>query len=264
VNRNRARRPDECIYLDGQHPFILGTGKWKQMDPPQVLRSVFSCPAATMKSTAEAAGCSNRHMTDLLYMCAHILHERQLTAVGHMLPTKEARRWLALQVMLDESQFKIVPADHEGCGVEGVSVMGVYGHAVWSFGAQDNQDQACEDELVLKPLALAAASAACVWAAFERLLPEGLWRLVCGHSRHWMASINLGADHASSNVKLARAIELRAPDNVICLHGFCKQHASGLCVAGVVKYFNVLCPAFCVAKVFRRDVFLQAAPLGCP
>jgi len=203
------------------------------MDPSQALRSVFSCPAATMKSTAEAAGCSNRHMTDLLYMCAHILHERQLTAVGHMLSTKEARRWLALQVMLDESQFKIMPADHEGCGLEGVSVMGVHGHVVWSFGAQDNQDQVCEDELVLKPLALAAASAACMWAALERLLPEGLWRLVCGHSGHWVASVNLGADHAKSNVKLARAIELRAPDSVICLHGFANSTPQDCALRGL-------------------------------
>ena len=76
------------------------------MDPSQVLRSVFSCPAATMKSTAEAAGCPSRHTTDLLCMCARILHERRLKAVGRMLSTKEARRWLALQVMADESQFK--------------------------------------------------------------------------------------------------------------------------------------------------------------
>ena len=137
--------------------------------------------------------------------------------------------------------------------------MGVHGHVVWSFGTQGNQDTVCEDERVLKPLAVAAASAACVWAALERLLPEGLWRLACGRSRHWMASINLGADHAKLSIKLARAIELRAPDNAICLHGFCKQHASGLFVAGVVKYFNVLCPAFCVAKVFRRDVFTSGS-----
>ena len=128
-----------------------------------------------MQSMAEAAGCSSRHMKDLLYMCAHILHERQSTALRRMLSTKEARRWLVLQVMLDESQFKITPADHEGGGVEGVSVMDVHGHAVWSFGAQDNQDQVCEDELVRKPLALAAASAACMWAALGRLLPAGLW-----------------------------------------------------------------------------------------
>ena len=56
-----------------------------------------------------------------------------------------------LQIMLDESQLKIAPADHEGCGVEGVSAMGVHGHVVWNFGSQDNQDQVCEDELVLKP-----------------------------------------------------------------------------------------------------------------
>ena len=66
ANRNRARRPDGCVYLNGQRPFIPGTGKWKQMDPSQVLRSAFSCSAATMKSIAEAAGCPNRHMTDLL------------------------------------------------------------------------------------------------------------------------------------------------------------------------------------------------------
>ena len=257
LNQNRARRPDETIHLNGQRPSIPGAGKWKQMDASQVLRSVFSCPAGTMKSTAEAAGCSNRHMTDLLYMCAHMLHQRQLQAVGHMLSTEEARRWFVLQVMFDESQFRVTPADHEGRATEAVSVMGAHGHVVWSFGVHHNQDQVCEDELVLNPLALTEASAACMWAALERLLPQELWRLVSGHSRHWMASINLGADHAKANVKLARAIEFQAPDNVICLHGFCKQHASGLCIAGAVKYFDVLCPAFCVAKLFRRDVFYR-------
>lgn len=72
-----------------------------------------------------------------------------------------------------------------------------------------------------------------------------------------MGCLNLGADHARSNVKLMAELQKRAPPNVITVLGFCKQHASGLAISAVIRYLGIMCPTFCVAKLFRRDGFYR-------
>ena len=44
-------------------------------------------------------------------------------------------------------------------------------------------------------------------------------------------------------------------DNVVILPGLCKQHASGLCMAPLVKSLGIASPAFCISKQLRQDKF---------
>ena len=73
----------------------------------------------------------------------------------------------------------------------------------------------------------------------------------------WMGSLNLGSDHAKSNLRVMAELERRAPPNVLTPVGLCKQHAAGLCIGSVVKELDVLCPAYCAAKLCRRDSFYR-------
>ena len=40
-NRTRVRRADELIDLSTKRPRVSGSGRWKQLDPRQVLRTTF-------------------------------------------------------------------------------------------------------------------------------------------------------------------------------------------------------------------------------
>ena len=67
--------------------------------------------------------------------------------------------------------------------------------------------------------------------------------------------VSTGCDHAASNLRLVAHLCARLPPNVLHMPGFCKQHASGLCLSTLTKSFGIASPAFCVSKLFRNDKF---------
>lgn len=137
---------------------------------PQVLRTCFASPASTMVALASDVDCSARYVTDLLFMCAQILLERQsdgCKAVASSLP--QGQGYWILTLLWDETQFRLVPAG-ERTGSDGVPVMAMHGHVAW-----DNGETRGEDDLVLCPVALDAASASCFYAGLKKSMPEAWW-----------------------------------------------------------------------------------------
>ena len=261
-NRTRVRGADELIDLSTKRPRVSGSGRWKQLDPRQVLRTTFASPASTLKSLAHEVDSSSRYVTDLLFMCAQMLKDRARLAVDSTLTSVGVNQWVVLQVMWDETQFRLLPSGERGAP-EGVSVLAAHGHLMWS--SESGREPPQEDELVIRPCAMANPAVACMWSALLQILPSSVWGLLSSSAhlaRPWVASLNLGADHAKANLRLIAEIQNRAPPNVITPHGLCKQHASGLCIGVVVKHLNIICPAFCVAKLFRRGNFSRRFQVG--
>ena len=67
--------------------------------------------------------------------------------------------------------------------------------------------------------------------------------------------LNFGCGHAAANLKLVAHIMNLACDKVWCLSGCCQQHATGLCLAPLVKLLNSCCPCYRIDKLFRSECF---------
>ena len=65
----------------------------------------------------------------------------------------------------------------------------------------------------------------------------------------------LGADRISGNRKLIVHYMTNASERCVVWPGLCRQHASGLVIAPVVKELKLVSPAFCMAKQFKRGRF---------
>ena len=262
LNRTRARRADETITLEGPRVKVHGSGRWKQLAPQQVLRSVFSSAAATLASLARETESSSRYLTDLLFMCGGMLVAKQAAVVDGLLGGARSLQWVVMQVMWDETRFHLLPWGEGRAAPTDVSVLAAHGHLM----VRTTDGQLQEDEVTLRPCALNTPSASNIYTALKQTLPDSMWHLLAGSqdiaASMWVASVNLGSDHASSNLKFIAHIENNMPMNIITPHGLCKQHASGLCISPVVKHLNLMCPAFCIAKLFRRDAFFQCFRRG--
>jgi hypothetical protein len=188
-------------------------------------------------------------------LCADVLLQRQADGCREIVSKLQPGGWWVLQVCWDETEFRVIPTG-ETAGVEGVSILGAHGHAVWCTDADTVPE---EDELVLRPVPLEASTAEGLCGGLRSVLPSAWWPCLEGNTLGTrLGALCLGSDHARSNLRLMRIVESQAPANVLTPHGLCKQHAAGLCIARVVQYLQILCPAFCCAKQFRRANFYRA------
>ena len=80
------------------------------------------------------------------------------------------------------------------------------------------------------------------------MLPGTIWILLVGDHDMCAAAkavvLNVGCDHTAANLKLVAHIINLACDKVLCLSGLCNQHATGLCLAPLVKLLNMCCPSY--------------------
>jgi len=212
-----------------------------------------------MKGLASRCGSTARHAIDVLFVCANLLRSKQTDAISKMLSSRAD--FCIFQLSWDETKFRLVPSDETGRGkATDVSTLAAHGRLACSV---DNCLR--EDEVVIAPVAMTSTSASCLWGACRAILPPCLWNFLCGDVASIdcdKVSINLGSDHASSNVKFIMHVIALAGENVFVLPGFCKQHASGLCISPIVKALGIACPCFCIAKLFRTDKFFRRVCSG--
>ena len=240
-----------------------GGGRWKQLKTEQVLRSVFASPAQTLRSLSAELGSSGTHLRDLLFMCSGLLQDRQegclQVALGAaVVPPPQ---WVVMQLMWDEAEHRICTSSETGTPATGVSILASHGHIAWRDAGGMR-----EQVLALRPAALQSTSAACMWSALTTVLPRPAQALLAGEANvQHLACFNLGADHASANIRLMNFVEhcaARGGSRILVLRGFCKQHASGLVIGAVIKYLGLLSPSFCLCKCLRRDHFWERFKTG--
>ena len=67
----------------------------------------------------------------------------------------------------------------------------------------------------------------------KHILPTAIWELFVGEFNPGtgMAAVHLGSDHHKACLKLSAWVKQNSPDWPFCCEGFCKQHASGLCIS---------------------------------
>lgn len=100
-------------------------------------------------------------------------------------------------------------------------------------------------------------SAESLWNGLLQRLP-GMKRQK--ESAHWVA-LAPGCDHHKANKRLIAHLVKDTDDSVFVLPGFCKQHATGLCLAPLSTSLGLLSPCFCLVKQLHQgttfDKFLR-------
>jgi len=87
-----------------------------------------------------------------------------------------------------------------------------------------------------------------MWASLSKQVPV---QFPLAADSALRVGICLGSDHAKSCVKIQSHVEQTTDDLVYVVKGFCKQHATALCLVPMTLLLGVLCPSFCTAKLMH-------------
>ena len=123
-----------------------------------------------------------------------------------------------------------------------------------------------EDEIVMKPMTMDDKSAATMWGALRKMVPNKFWAyfFVTGVSTGELPKIALclGADHAFADLMTIAYFENITGKHVLVFPGLCKQHATGLCLKPVAVQLAMVSPCYCLASKMRCSHFHQLLPEG--
>jgi hypothetical protein len=261
LNRTRAVRRDDRILPDtpSKASSVSGSGRWKQLCPTEALRTIFADQTQTIRSLCSRIRSSGRYVVDLMFAGANLLRQREYSTVDDLLASSDFD-FLGYQLVWDETKFRLLAKGDKGRGTD-VSMMAAHSRLEWSL--KSTADTVHKEEFLLPPAALVSTSAAAMWSGLRQTLPDKLFKLISGQDSGIEADvfcICTGTDHASSNVRLIAHMLgcLKSINHVWVLPGYCKQHASGLCLSPLTKKHGIASPGFCISKLLRNDkVFLR-------
>ena len=255
VNREHLGMQDLQVTRNYNKPSSkgVGTGKWKQRTEHEILRVGFSKPSLSPKAISEQMKppASDRYVKDVMFSTSSLVVDAQATNVSTALSDA---RFVIMQIVFDEAKFRLLLRGSKQKRANDRSVFAAHGVLVWS-----TMDLVVsEDELVLLPVNLERNSASHMWNGLRTMLPEpckGLLRGVKPSPATEMIGVCPGCDHHPANDMLVHELEGTAPEHMVVLPGFCKQHDAGNTLVPMVKALNVINPGFCLAKRLRSDHF---------
>jgi hypothetical protein len=262
INRSQAVRRDDVQPLEGEryrNTSGSGSGAWKQLESRQVCRVVFDKPCKTLSSLASSIPTppAVSHIRELILMCSLLclLAENLcITALMCDLLLQHAASFLIVQIMWDETKFRVRPLGELSGRAPEVSFLAIHGRVLWTEPDPDNTQH--DEDLICPPAAIAGTAAADLWAGLRLVLPPEIFQMLSGQGNLiGLQTLCLGSDHHGANLKLMAYVENMSPQNLMILKGLCKQHASGLCLQPLLKLLGIPCPAYCVAGLFRQDKF---------
>lgn len=270
VNENAASRPDDILPdITGDYASTKGSGsgKWKHINPKQALRCAFGQPSQSLKQIGLMVKppASVTYVRDLLCLVGSLLIAAQAACIETIVcASMSVSSFMVIQFLWDETKYRIKPENELAGRATDLSILANHGRIRWAPGV-DRYENPYEEDIIVRPTAIEATSAAAMWAAFAIALPCHIWHIFCGIiAPIFMCAICLGSDHHPANIKLMAQIEHLHRDNlnVIIFKGMCKQHGTGLCLAPILKHLDLACPSYCVAKMFRRDKFYKDFRIG--
>jgi hypothetical protein len=235
VNREHLGTRDLQVTRNANKPSSkgVGTGKWKQRTEHEILRIGFSKPSLPTKAISEQVKppASDRYVKDVMFSTSSLVVDAQATNVSTALSDA---RFVIMQVVFDEAKFRLLLRGSKQKRANDRSVFAAHGVLVWS-----TMDLVVsEDELVLLPVNLERNSASHMWNGLCTMLPEpckGLLRGVKPSLATEMIGVCPGCDHHPANDMLVHELESTAPEHMVVLPGFCKQHDAGNTLVPMVK-----------------------------
>ena len=244
-NDELAIRADDLLPLPGtERVRTSGSSAWQSMLPSAFLRCAFDGPTGTKKSTAERFKCGGTHAKHVQWMASDLCLTGQSSGIS-ALQARHDVDYVIFSFMMDETSFRIRTV---GDSPEVLPTLAMHGHLTWS-----ERGETRNEDVVMMPAAMGNQTAGSLWPALVaraapvdllRPFPEAQLRALCP-----------GSDHARAMQKVWNYLESRLPEDTFFCRGLCKQHATGLCVAPVTTFFDLLCPAFCSVKLLHQGHF---------
>jgi len=244
-NDELAIRADDLLPLPGtERVRTSGSSAWQSMLPSAFLRCAFDGPTGTKKSTAERFKCGDTHAKHVQWMASDLCLTGQSSGIS-ALQARHDVDYVIFSFMMDETSFRIRTV---GDSPEVLPTLAMHGHLTWS-----ERGETRNEDVVMMPAAMGNQTAGSLWPALVaraapvdllRPFPEAQLRALCP-----------GSDHARAMQKVWNYLESRLPEDTFFCRGLCKQHATGLCVAPVTTFFDLLCPAFCSVKLLHQGHF---------
>ena len=234
----------------------LGAGRYKQRTEHEVIRIAFSSPSMPMKALAQTLRPpgSNRHCTDLLFTCDHLLIEKQACQIEVVCEAPELQ-FLVLQLTFDETLYRMMlsgKARHLNRATD-LSLLGLAGRLLWAEGGPTYAIQ--EEEIVLHPVGMETNSAAAMWSGMQARLPKCLFDVLRGKSTCKLVAFCPSNDQHSANAMLLAHVDNEAGENIFTFPGWCRQHGTGNCLQPMLKRLNIISPEFCICRRLRNDGF---------
>lgn len=168
--------------------------------------------------------------------------------------------FLVFQWLADETKYRMMQRMLAGlkkmCPGE-IAVLAMHGRVLWDSAGPTEVN---EEELVIRPVGLAANTAASMWGAWNALLPRSLMQALKGLPPVELVALTPGSDSFSANEMLIHHVEnltSASADRVFVLPGFCHQHKTGNAMGPLVARTGILRPSFCLAKRMRADKFAR-------
>ena len=256
MNENVAQIDDEKLVPEGEaRPRVRGQGAWKRMLPTAMLRRVFGKPCDTVRAEARACNRAASYVLSMKFMGADVLTGKQEIAIADKLQEIRTTGGFAIfTLMWDYSQIWLSPGVEGECRGMDCSILIAHGFLTYARRTGDDLEVG-EDEVVLRPCHTMSCTAADTWAGLKAIVPPALWDAVFQNPTppNMIIGINTAGDHASTNKIIMTHIDNIAHENVIAFNAHCKSHATALCISPCVKRCNLLPPAFCLAKQFRKE-----------
>jgi hypothetical protein len=251
----------------------VGVGKWKQRTAHEVLRIGFASPSCSINSLAKMLRppASNRHCTDLIFTCANELVAKQESAVELCF---NSATFVVVQLTFDEWKHRMLqkgPARYMSRSCD-TSILACHGRCL--IGRKIEEENAFtvqEEELILRPVAMKATSAAAMWSGLQASLPSSVWSMLQGIAPLSCRAVAVctSSDRVSANVMMIQHIDNNAnsaADRVFIFRGWCNQHGTGNCLQPLLRILGVIPPMFCLVRRLRSDSyharFLQGVRVG--
>ena len=234
---------------------VPGRGKFRQLLPEQIQRDVFT--KATISFRARAGNNSNHtHMINLACGCSLTLYRLAWETLDYVVRNCH---FAVFAFTCDTASYRFLYAGHKGSKATETHLLGLHGRLLWGNEALETQ----EDEVIAKPAALDANSAACQWSGFEATLPPALFNVLTGDVPKGCRAFacHMGCDEHSVNKMIEAHLQEMAAKHdrlFIVPAGWCKQHGTGNILQPVINMLGIFPPSYCCAKRMRQDTFYKS------
>jgi hypothetical protein len=245
-NMEKAIVTDDLMTAPGgKSTSAPGTGRWKCWLPTAMLRCAFAAGCESARSIARLFKSSSTTVSRVQQAVAATLMDRQKMNTSELVEPRVQHHHAVSSLMFDATTFEVQPTD----GLAGDwPIMGMHGGVSW----QPTRGSRRHEEVVIPPAVLLDECAATMINALDSQCAIPIF--LPDHCAKYKALI-IHSDNARANMLLYKWLESEAPTGYVVILVPCGQHNTCLCLVPMTTFLGIICPVFCLVKLFHFGAF---------